>query len=60
MDLREIGVYSDYWLDDRRIGISGGSEILYFNTTSRPALGTTQPPIQGVQAHFPRVKEAGV
>jgi hypothetical protein len=45
-----VGIATDYELDDRRGRSSspGGVKNFLFSTSSRPALGSTQPPIQWV------------
>jgi hypothetical protein len=52
-----------YGLDERGVGIrvAVGSRICFFSTSSTPALGPSQPPIQWVTGVFsPVVKAAGV
>jgi hypothetical protein len=41
---------SDYGLDDRAIGVRSpaGAKIFRVTSVSRPALGSTQPPVQWV------------
>jgi hypothetical protein len=53
-----VGIAIGYGLDDRRVGVRVpvGSRIFCSQTSSRPALGPTQPPIQGV----PRALSSGV
>jgi hypothetical protein len=47
-----------YGLDGVRVPV--GSRIFFFSTSSRPALGSTQPPIQWVlEALSPEVKRSG-
>jgi hypothetical protein len=40
-----VGIASGYGLDDQ----VGGGKNVHFSTSSRPALGSTQPPIQWVR-----------
>jgi hypothetical protein len=49
-----VGIATGYELDDQGGGNSSLSRI-----TSRPALGCTQPPINGYRGLFPGGKEAG-
>jgi hypothetical protein len=50
-----VGIVTGYGLDDREVGVwvPVGSRI--FSTSSRPALGPTQPPIQWLLGLYPRV-----
>jgi hypothetical protein len=43
-------IVSDYWLDDRAIGVRfpAGAKDFPVASVSRPSLGPTQPPVQGV------------
>jgi hypothetical protein len=43
-----VGIASGYGLDDRGVGVRVPVESRIFFTSSRPALGSTQPPIQWV------------
>jgi hypothetical protein len=50
-----VGVGTGYGLDDRGVGVSPGRvKNLLFSTSSRPALGSTQPPIKWVPAALSR------
>jgi hypothetical protein len=53
-----VGIATGYGLNDRGVGVRVpvGSRILFFSTSSRPALGSAQPPIQWV----PRALSQGV
>ena len=48
-----VGIATRYWLDGPGIESRWGRD---FPHLSRPVLGPTQPPIQWVTEHFPRVK----
>jgi hypothetical protein len=55
-----VGVATDYGLDDRRVGVRVPVGSRIFSTSSRPALGPTQPPVQWVLgALSPGVKRQG-
>jgi hypothetical protein len=56
-----VGVATGYKLDDRGVGVQVPVvKNFLFSTSSRLALGPTQPPIQWVQVgFFPRVKRPG-
>jgi hypothetical protein len=57
-----VGIATGYGLDDRGVRVRDpvGSRIFLFFTSSRPALGSTQPPIQWVPgALFPGIKWPG-
>jgi hypothetical protein len=57
-----VGIATDYELDDRGVGIPSASRVKNFllSTSSRTALGSTQPPIHWVPvALSPGVKRAG-
>jgi hypothetical protein len=43
-----VAIATGYWLDGWGFDCLHGQEIFLFLTTSRPALGRTQPPIQWV------------
>jgi hypothetical protein len=43
-----VCIGTGYGLDDRMIGVRFPSGAVLFYTVSRPALGPTQPPMQGV------------
>jgi hypothetical protein len=49
-------IVSDYGLDDRAIGVRSpaGAEDFSSTSVSRPALGPTQPPVNGYRGSFPR------
>jgi hypothetical protein len=56
------GIGAGYKLDDREVGgqVPAGSKNFLFSTSSRPALESTQPPIQWVLGPFsPGVKRQG-
>jgi hypothetical protein len=58
--LSVVGIATGYGLDDRRVGVPVPVRSRIFSTSSRPALGSTQPPIQGVpEALSPGGKVAG-
>jgi hypothetical protein len=46
---RVVGIATDYGLDDRVVGVQVPVGIRIFFKWSRPALGSTQPPIHGVK-----------
>jgi hypothetical protein len=57
-----VGIATGYGLDDGEVGVpsSGVGKHFHFSTSSRPALGFTQPPIQGVPRDISReVKRQG-
>jgi hypothetical protein len=57
-----VGIATGYGLDDRggRSSSPGRVKNFLFSTSSRPALGSTQPPIQWVPgALSPKVKRPG-
>jgi hypothetical protein len=57
-----VGIATGYGLDDRRAGVPvpGGSKYFHFSISSRPALGSTQPPIKWVRGGpFQGVKRQG-
>jgi hypothetical protein len=55
-----VGIAIGYELDDLRVGVRVSVESRIFSTSSRPALGSTQPPIQWVPGTLsPRVKQPG-
>jgi hypothetical protein len=59
---RVVGIATGYERDDRGVGSSspGRGKNFLFSTSSRPALGLTQPPIQRVLGDLsPRVKRLG-
>jgi hypothetical protein len=43
-----VGIATGYGLDDRGVGVRVPVGSRIFSTSSRPALGSTQPPIQWV------------
>jgi hypothetical protein len=51
-----VGIATDYWLDDLggRSSNPGRVKKFLFSTSSRPALGSTQPPIQRIQGTLKR------
>jgi hypothetical protein len=54
-----VGIATSYGLDDQEVGSSSAGMVknFVFSTSSRPALGSTQPPIEWVPgALFPEVK----
>jgi hypothetical protein len=51
-----VGRAAGYWLDDRGVGVQVPVASRIFSKYSRPALGSTQPPIQWV----PEALSAGV
>jgi hypothetical protein len=53
---RSVGIASGYGLNDPGIDSRWGRDFLH---PSRPALGSTQPPIKWVQGLFYRGKTAG-
>jgi hypothetical protein len=54
------GIATGYGLHGRGVGVRVPVEARYFSTSSRPALGPTQPPIQRVPAAlFPGVRRPG-
>jgi hypothetical protein len=55
-----VGITTDYRLDDRGVAVRVPVRSTIFSTSSRPALGSTQPPIQWVPgALSPGVKRPG-
>jgi hypothetical protein len=50
-----VGITTGYGLDDRGVGVRVPVGSRIFSTSSRPALGSTQPSIQWV-ALYPGVK----
>jgi hypothetical protein len=55
----EVGITTGYGLGDRGVGVRVPVGSRNFSTSSRPALGPTQPPIQWVPAaSFPGGKAA--
>jgi hypothetical protein len=55
-----ISIATSYELDDRGVTIWVPMRSRIFSTSSRPALGFTQPPIQWTRGgYFPRVKAGG-
>jgi hypothetical protein len=55
-----LGIAAGYGLDDRGVGVRVPVGSRIFSTSSRPALGPTQPPIQWVPgALSPSVKRPG-
>jgi hypothetical protein len=57
-----VGIATGYGLDDQGVGVElpGGGKNFHFSTSSRPALGSTQPPIQWVPGPLsPGVKRPG-
>jgi hypothetical protein len=55
-----VGIATGYELDDRGVGVRVPVGSRIFSTSSRPALGPTQPPIQWILwALFPGVKRPG-
>jgi hypothetical protein len=59
--VRAVGIATGYGLDGRRLGVRVPVfKNFLFSTSSRPVLGSTQPPIQWVpEALSPRVKRQG-
>jgi hypothetical protein len=57
-----VGIGTSYWLDDGGVGVPspGRVKIFHFSMSSRPALGSTQSPIQWVQGLFPGGKNGRV
>jgi hypothetical protein len=57
-----VGIATGYGLDDRGGGSSspGRVKMFHFSISSRPALGSTQPPIKGYRGLFSGGKAAGV
>jgi hypothetical protein len=47
-----VGIATSYGLDDQGIGVRVPVGSRIFSTSSRPALGSTQPPIQWVRGAF--------
>jgi hypothetical protein len=57
-----VGIATGYGLDDREVGVKSPGRVknFLFSTSSKPAVGSTQPPIQWVTgAHSPVVKRLG-
>jgi hypothetical protein len=55
-----VGIATGYGLGDRGVGVRVPVGSRIFSTSSRPALGSTQPPIQWVPvALSPGVKRPG-
>jgi hypothetical protein len=55
-----VGIATGYWLDDRGVGVRVPVGSRIFSTSSRPALGSTQPPVQWVPgALSPGIKQQG-
>jgi hypothetical protein len=55
-----VGIATSYWLDDWRVGVRVPVGARIFSTSFRPALGSTQPPIQWVPgALSPGVRRPG-
>jgi hypothetical protein len=57
-----VGIATGYGLNDQRVRvrIPAGASIFHFSMSSRPALGSTQPPIQWVAgAVSPGLKQQG-
>jgi hypothetical protein len=52
-----VGIVTDYWLDDRGVGVRVPVGSRIYSTSLRPALGSTQSPVKWVPgAHSPGVK----
>jgi hypothetical protein len=53
---RGVGIATGYGLDDQRGGSSSPGRVnnFYFSISSRPALGSTQPPIKLVSGALSR------
>jgi hypothetical protein len=49
-----VGIATGYGLDDRGVGVRVPVGSRIFSTSSRPAVGPTQPPIEWVPGLFPR------
>jgi hypothetical protein len=55
-----IGIATGYGLDDRGVGVPSPGSVILFSTSSRPALGSTQPLIQWVLgALLPGIRRPG-
>jgi hypothetical protein len=54
-----VGIATGYGLDDREVGVRVQVGLRIFSTSSRPALGPTQPPMSGTGGCFPGGKAAG-
>jgi hypothetical protein len=54
-----VGIATGYGLDDRGVGIRVPVGSRIFSTSSKPTLGSTQPPVQWVLGASPGVKRPG-